>query len=181
MYLLQVKNVGNLMLRSFVLVAMFLALQACSSRLNEVQEWVVQEQQKSYVADKNEKFVISVPESFSYDFQHLFDPFDQKKFKLSSDSQIMFSLPKESFSVESLVFVGILKKQQNASAILKTKSGFLFLASVGDVIGLSKAKIERVTDRYLEYSEVISDGIGNVLENRSRIFIKQSDFYKDVK
>jgi Tfp pilus assembly protein PilP len=71
--------------------------------------------------------------------------------------------------------VGAVRRNGKMSAFMRTQSGLLFLVDEGMVVGSNAVRIEQVTDSFVEYSERVSDGVGNLVEGRNRIFIKQVD------
>ena len=79
----------------------------------------------------------------------------------------------EQHSLDSLKMVGSLNKDKDKWAIVKTSDGLIYRVKTGNHIGKSFGEITRITDKQIDITEIISDGLGSWIERQATLKISQ--------
>ena len=79
----------------------------------------------------------------------------------------------EQYSLDALKLVGSLNKDKDKWAIVKTSDGLIFRVKAGNHIGKNFGEITRITDKQVEITEIISDGLGSWIERQAILKISQ--------
>lgn len=79
----------------------------------------------------------------------------------------------EQYSLDALKMVGSLNKDKDKWAIVKTSDGLIFRVKAGNHIGKNFGEITRITDKQVDITEIISDGLGSWIERQATLKISQ--------
>ncbi len=79
----------------------------------------------------------------------------------------------EQYSLDALKMVGSLNKDKDKWAIVKTSDGLIFRVKSGNHIGKNFGEITRITDKQIDITEIISDGLGSWIERQATLKISQ--------
>jgi type IV pilus assembly protein PilP len=77
----------------------------------------------------------------------------------------------EQYDLDSLKLVGSLNKDAQKWAIVKTSEGLIYRVKVGNHIGKNFGEITRITDKQIDVTEVVSDGLGGWVERKATLKI----------
>lgn len=83
--------------------------------------------------------------------------------------------PLEFFSLESLLFSGVLSKGGKLDAMIQTPEGDVAVARIGDYIGQNHGKIISITKDSMTVLEAISDGEDKWLESYKTLNVVSPD------
>ncbi len=79
----------------------------------------------------------------------------------------------EQYSLDALKMVGSLNKDKDKWAIVKTSEGLIYRVKAGNHIGKNFGEITRITDKQIDITEIISDGLGSWIERQAILKISQ--------
>jgi len=79
----------------------------------------------------------------------------------------------EQYSLDTLKMVGSLNKDKDKWAIVKTSDGLIYRVKAGNHIGKNFGEITRITDKQVDITEIISDGLGSWIERQATLKISQ--------
>lgn len=79
----------------------------------------------------------------------------------------------EQYSLDTLKMVGSLNKDKDKWAIIKTSDGLIYRVKAGNHIGKNFGEITRITDKQIDITEIISDGLGSWIERQATLKISQ--------
>lgn len=77
----------------------------------------------------------------------------------------------EQYALDTLKLVGSLNKDNDKWAIIKTTDGLIYRVKVGNHIGKNFGEITRITDKFVDITEVVSDGLGGWVERKATLKI----------
>jgi type IV pilus assembly protein PilP len=77
----------------------------------------------------------------------------------------------EQYALDTLKMVGSLNKDNEKWAIVKTSDGLIYRVKVGNHIGKNFGEITRITDKNVDITEVVSDGLGGWVERKATLKI----------
>ncbi len=107
------------------------------------------------------------------------DPFKPRKLKFNSaDTGIQPDLnrPKElleSFALETLKMVGVIKRNGQDYAVIKTPVNTIYTVKTGNYIGQNFGKIVAITDNEVKLKEIVQDGGGDWSERDSTLTLQE--------
>lgn len=70
----------------------------------------------------------------------------------------------EQYTLDALKMVGSLNKDKDKWAIIKTTDGLIYRVKSGNHIGKNFGEITRITDKQVEITEIVADGLGGWIE-----------------
>jgi type IV pilus assembly protein PilP len=79
----------------------------------------------------------------------------------------------EQYTLDTLKMVGSLNKDKDKWAIIKTSDGLIYRVKAGNHIGKNFGEITRITDKQVDITEIISDGLGSWIERQATLKISQ--------
>lgn len=77
----------------------------------------------------------------------------------------------EQYALDALKMVGSLNKDNDKWAIIKTTDGLIYRVKVGNHIGKNFGEITRITDKNVDITEIVSDGLGGWVERKATLKI----------
>lgn len=77
----------------------------------------------------------------------------------------------EQYTMDTLRMVGSLNKDNDKWAIIKTSDGLIYRVKAGNHIGKNFGEITRITDKSVEVTEIVADGLGGWVERRATLKI----------
>ena len=77
----------------------------------------------------------------------------------------------EQYTLDTLKMVGSLNKDNDKWAIIKTSDGLIYRVKAGNHIGKNFGEITRITDKQVEVTEIVADGLGGWIERRATLKI----------
>ncbi len=77
----------------------------------------------------------------------------------------------EQYALDALKMVGSLNKDNDKWAIVKTSDGLIYRVKVGNHIGKNFGEITRITDKNVDITEIVSDGLGGWVERKATLKI----------
>jgi type IV pilus assembly protein PilP len=77
----------------------------------------------------------------------------------------------EQYARDTLKMVGSLNKDNEKWAIIKTSDGLIYRVKIGNHIGKNFGEITRITDKNVDITEVVSDGLGGWVERKATLKI----------
>lgn len=168
--------------RALFILAIPFVLAACGSdKFEDLQDYIKQVQARPGAG------IPPLPdvkphERFVYDDQHLRDPFKPAAKAVAantnSNSKLRPNISRnrealEQFALDTLKMVGSLNRGPDKWAIVKTTEGTIYKVKVGNHIGKNFGEITRITDKQVEITEIVSDGLGGWLERKATLKISQ--------
>lgn len=81
----------------------------------------------------------------------------------------------ESFSLETLTMVGMLKQNGELWALIKEPQGGIQRVTVGNYMGKNHGRIERATDTAIDLVEIVSDGLGGWVKRPKTIKLSEKE------
>ena len=159
-----------------------LLLCACASDQDELRDWMNQERANARPS------VQPIPEPktftpFVYEQQAALDPFSTQKV----DAVLLRAArqgggarpdlnrrrePLESFPLDTISMVGILKRGKSQVALLKVDQT-VYQARVGNYIGQNFGKITQVTESGIEIKETVQDAAGDWVERVNTLQLQE--------
>lgn len=167
-------------LRTFVVMALFASLVACSSgSLSDLQSYVqsVKARPAGRIAPLPE---FKTYETFAYSAGNLRDPFVM----MQNEAELVQATagaagPKpdeqrnketlEMYPLDTLRFVGQLERGNEKWAIVTSPDGLVHRVKAGNYIGQNFGKITAVTESQLEITELVPDGMGGWVERQAAL------------
>lgn len=77
----------------------------------------------------------------------------------------------EQYTLDTLKMVGSLNKDNDKWAIIKTSDGLIYRVKAGNHIGKNFGEITRITDKQVDVTEIVADGLGGWVERRATLKI----------
>ncbi|MHB1677273.1 MAG: pilus assembly protein PilP [Sulfuriferula sp.] len=119
-------------------------------------------------------------EVFTYNAFDLPDPFKPRKLTLSLGEggglQPDLNRPKElleSFALESLKMVGVLKKKNEIYAVIQTPGKIIYTVKVGNYLGQNFGKVVSITDTQVKLKETVQDSAGDWAERDGALTLQE--------
>ncbi len=168
--------------RALVAVA-FALLSACGGdKFADLNKYVAEVQARpgSPIAPLPE---LKVYERYTYNGESMRDPFKPAAkpeapvaAKGKSKSKLRPNVERnrealEQYALDTLKLVGSLNKDKEKWAIVKTSDGLIYRVKVGNHIGKNFGEITRITDKSVDITEVVSDGLGGWVERKATLKI----------
>ncbi|ARU30635.1 pilus assembly protein PilP [Sulfuriferula sp. AH1] len=167
-------------MKQLITVAALLSLAACSgSGHDDLTQFV-----KESGANLRGK-VEALPEMrpyqpFAYNAFELPDPFKPRKLKPSAGggggAQPDMTRPKEpleSFALETLKMVGVLKQKNAIYAVIKTPENTIYRVRTGNYLGQNFGKVVAITDTEVKLKEIVQDSTGDWAERDSTLTLQE--------
>ncbi len=117
---------------------------------------------------------------FTYSAFDLPDPFKPRKLTLSSGEggglQPDLNRPKElleSFALENLKMVGVLKKKNEIYAVIQTPGKIIYTVKVGNYLGQNFGKVVSITDTQVKLKETVQDSAGDWVERDGTLTLQE--------
>lgn len=167
-------------MKQLITVAVLLSLTACSgSGHDDLTQFV-----KESGANLRGK-VEALPEMrpyqpFAYNAFDLPDPFKPRKLKPSAGggggAQPDMTRPKEpleSFALETLKMVGVLKQKNAIYAVIKTPENTIYRVRTGNYLGQNFGKVVAITDTEVKLKETVQDSTGDWAERDSTLTLQE--------
>lgn len=79
----------------------------------------------------------------------------------------------EKYELASLIMVGIMNKNGQNWAIIKTPDSNIFRVKKGNYIGTNNGKILRITDSSIQLKEILKNGRGGWVEKKNTLAISE--------
>lgn len=118
-------------------------------------------------------------EPVSYDAEHLPDPFKSSKIaaetRRSASNQPDMTRPREpleAMPLESLNYVGMLRKKSVTNAIIQT-DGTLYRVRVGNYLGQNFGVITTIDENEVSLRELVADAAGDWVERTSTLRLQE--------
>lgn len=137
-------------LNSLLLISLLVILAGCGDKKNDDLTTFMQEanQSLSTKVEPLPQVEIFVPMEYNVDHA-LNDPFKPRKVTTQSAQQPNLNRPKEvleSFSLETLKFVGTMSKNKETYALIRTPENMLYQVKVGNHLGSNLGMITAITE-----------------------------------
>ena len=121
---------------------------------------------------------VKVYEPFSYNAFDLPDPFKPRKLSTGGGGGMQpdFNRPKEpleSFSLETLKMVGMLSKQGEIHAVIKTPDNAIYHVKEGNYAGQNFGLITQITASEVTLREIVQDSAGDWSERTSALILQE--------
>lgn len=117
---------------------------------------------------------------FAYNAFELPDPFKPRKLKPSAGggggAQPDMTRPKEpleSFALETLKMVGVLKQKNAIYAVIKTPENTIYRVRTGNYLGQNFGKVVAITDTEVKLKETVQDSTGDWAERDSTLTLQE--------
>lgn len=107
------------------------------------------------------------------------DPFKPRKLKFNAAQggiQPDLNRPKElleSFALETLKMVGVIRRNGENYAIIKTPLKTIYIVKVGNYLGQNFGKVVAITDNEVKLREIVQDGAGDWSERDSSLILRE--------
>ena len=166
------------MIRCGLLLACVALLSACSSDMDELQQYIAQVKARksnkidpipqikqyeafTYVAgDRREPFTPSLPESARNG--------DGVRPDMSRNRE-----PLEEFPLDALKMVGLITYNKVVYAMIKAPDGVIHRVSNGNYMGQNFGKITKISESEVDLSEIVPDGFGGFKEQPASLAADQ--------
>lgn len=167
----------NCLRNASVALASIAILAGCDSDLTDLQQFVAETKQK------HQGRVDPLPDfaqyqSFSYVETKLRDPFKPSS-ELLTDTQSISSGPRpsdnrrreslESYPLDSLKMVGILKQRASSWALVQDPEGTIHRVQPGNYAGQNHGKIVQISENEISLVELIPDGISGWIQRDAQL------------
>ena len=111
---------------------------------------------------------------FRYSEAGRVDPFSDEKLLARGQSIRAADLPPhsevlEQYPLETLHYVGFVRKNGNVEALVKNDAGAVFHTSAGHFMGRDYGRIVSVSDASIELEEMVHDASGDWVARRSKL------------
>lgn len=117
---------------------------------------------------------------FAYNAYDLPDPFKPRRLKPSAGgsggAQPDMNRPKEpleSFALETLKMVGVLKQKNAIYAVIKTPENTIYRVRTGNYLGQNFGKVVAITDTEVKLKETVQDSTGDWAERDSTLTLQE--------
>lgn len=117
---------------------------------------------------------------FAYNAFDLPDPFKPRKLKPSVGGggglQPDLTRPKEpleSFALESLKMVGVLKQKGDIYAVIRTPENTIYRVHAGNYLGQNFGRVLSVTDDEMQIKETVQDSAGDWSQRNSTLTLQE--------
>lgn len=167
-------------MKQLIMVVVLLSLTACSGSGHDDLVQFVKESGAN-MRGKVEPLPEMKPyQPFSYNAYDLADPFKPRKMKPSTGGggglQPDMTRPKEpleSFALETLKMVGVLKQKNEIYAVIKTPENTIYRVHTGNYVGQNFGKVVAVTDTEVKLKEIVEDSTGDWAERDSTLTLQE--------
>jgi type IV pilus assembly protein PilP len=171
------KNASLIVRNSLILIAMSLALAACGSDMDDLDEYI--DDVKRRPGGRIDPLPEITPyEVFMYvaDAESVRSPFVPDT-PQASGSSVGGTRPDpnrsieflEGFPLDSLRMVGTLDISETMYALVQTSDGLIHRVIPGNYMGQNYGRITGISESEVELVEIISDGIGGYIERDAAI------------
>ncbi len=168
-------------------VLLAFSLVACADAGDdELRNWMVDQRNSM----RPKKVLVSEPKAFkpqAYSDKDLLDPFNFRKltsgFQNDAANPIINSAliapelsrrkePLENFPLDTMGFVGSLKKTDKQAALLRVDK-LIYQVNVGSYIGQNYGKITQITETELSVREIVQDAAGEWIERQAVLQLQE--------
>lgn len=116
-------------------------------------------------------------EPFTYNDYDLTDPFNPRKMEISRTGKsggLQPDLnrrrePLESFPLEGLQMIGVIKQGDTVFALIKAPDNSLYRVTKGNYMGQNFGKISEITEKMIKIQELVQDSSGDWTERTSAL------------
>ncbi len=157
---------------------MVLALSGCErADVSDLEKFIVEArtQAKGRVEPLPE---IPAPETYRYQPEGLRDPFQPPRARLQAATPALPAAqgagihpdadrarePLESYPLESLTMVGVLRNGGEIWAVIRTPDNTLYRVRKGNYLGQNHGRIQAIGDNEVKIMEIVPDGAGGWME-----------------
>lgn len=165
-------------LRCGLLLACAALLSACSSDMDELQQYIAQvKARKSTKIDPIPQ--IKQYEAFAYVAGDRREPFTPSLPESARNGQGVHPdtsrnrEPLEEFPLDALKMVGLIDYNKMAYAMIKAPDGVIHRVTVGNYMGQNFGKITSITEREVLLDEIVPDGFGGFKEQPASLAAEQ--------
>ncbi|MDE0853018.1 MAG: pilus assembly protein PilP [Nevskia sp.] len=165
-------------LRCGLLLACVALLSACSSDMDELQQYIAQvKARKSTKIDPIPQ--IKQYEAFAYVAGDRREPFTPSLPESARNGQGVHPdtsrnrEPLEEFPLDALKMVGLIDYNKTAYAMIKAPDGVIHRVTVGNYMGQNFGKITSITEREVLLDEIVPDGFGGFKEQPASLAAEQ--------
>ncbi len=166
------------MRRALLLVPLLLLMGCTGSNTDDLQQFV--KDSGAHMHGKIEPLPEVKPyQPFVYNDFDQPDPFKPRKLKFNSVDgglQPDMNRPRElleTFSLETLKMVGVIKRGGTDYAIIKTPVNTVYTVKVGNYLGQNFGKVVAITDKEVKLKEIVQDGVGDWSERDSSLTLQE--------
>jgi type IV pilus assembly protein PilP len=161
--------------RRGLLLAALVLLGACSSDMDELQQYIAQV--KARKSTKIEPIPqIKQYEAFTYvagDRREPFTPSVPKDTGGVHPDMNRNREPLEEFPLDALKMVGTITFGKSLFAMIKAPDGIIHRVSVGNYMGQNFGKITQISDKEVALDEIVPDGFGGFKEQPASLAAEQ--------
>lgn len=169
--------------RALIALMGVVALTACSSPHEELQEWMDQQRREA----KPRVSPLVPPRRFDpqpYTGAQAVEPFSTQKLQvaLKRETQEPNSLlaaemrrrrePLEAYPLDALTMVGSVSRRGAPSALIRADN-LLYQIKVGDYIGQNYGRVTRITETEIVLREIVQDTVGEWVERTSTLTLQE--------
>ena len=111
------------------------------------------------------------------------DPFVMDQHEVAETAKVPGSGPRpdplrrkeelEQFALDSLRMLGTLQQKETMWGLLLSPDGMLHRVQVGSYIGYNNGQITRISEREIELTEIVSDGVSDWRERQAAIALRE--------
>ena len=121
---------------------------------------------------------VKVYEPFTYNAFDLPDPFKPRKLSTGGGGGMQPDLnrpkePLEAFSLETLKMVGMLSKDGEVNAVIKTPDNAIYHVKKGNYIGQNFGLVTQISDSEVTLREIVQDSAGDWSERISTLILQE--------
>lgn len=166
-------------MKRFLSLSLLLSLAACGGSGYEDLEQFVKDSGNNLRGKVDPLPEVKPYQAFTYAAFDLSDPFKPRKLKPSQGGgglQPDINRPKEpleSYSLESLKMVGVLKQKGQVFAIIKTPDNAIYRIRPGSHIGQDFGLVIAVNDTTVKLKEIVQDSAGDWAERESNLTLQE--------
>jgi type IV pilus assembly protein PilP len=121
---------------------------------------------------------VKVYEPFTYNAFDLPDPFKPRKLSTGGGGGMQPDLtrpkePLEAFSLETLKMVGVLSRNGQIQAVIKTPDNAIYHVKKGNYVGQNFGLVTQITDAEVTLREIVQDSAGDWSERTSTLILQE--------
>lgn len=173
----------SLLGRTLALGVCAMALAACTSSTDELQQWMEEQRQQTKPSVKP----LQPPKKFlpqPYEAMNVVDPFTVQKLTVAfkqeaaQPSSLLASEmkrrkePLEAFPLDGMTMVGSVVRNGRQFALLKVEN-LLYYVKTGDYLGQNFGRITKINETEITLREVVQDAAGEWIERTSTLQLQE--------
>jgi type IV pilus assembly protein PilP len=167
------------MMKPLFWFAVPLLLAGCSTAAVDDLQYFVTEAGRDLQGKVDPLPQVKAYEAFSYEAFEIPDPFRPRKLSTASGGGGLqpdltrSKEPLETYSLETLQMVGLIRKKSRTHAVIKTPDNSVYHVHAGNYLGQNYGRITGIADNEVTLTEIIQDSAGDWAERVSTLTLQE--------